>query len=472
MSGEGAVSKFHPAMPKRITGTHVYTMLRCPRAVALDLHEDKSRRRQLTEAEEFVRQRGRDLEARLVGELGYPEPDYPQRDFAAGAAATARMLNEGVPGISQGVLLSAAADQLGIPDLLRREPGPSALGDHHYVVGDIKSSGRPRSDQVLQVAFYSRLLQDLQDRPPQYGYLILKDGHEERFDLADIDAAMDDVLERVLAVRDEPDSERPFLSAACSHCHWSGLCLPELEDKDDLSLAQGMTRGLRQVLEGQGFQTCASLGAMKVEPTARRTHLEPTLLRRLKQAAAARGAGQPLLQKDGGVDLDPGALVHMLVDHYAERVLLFAVLHPIDADGAFHSVCPESREQELEAFLSLLEQVPRGVPLLHYGEGLPRWFTEAGHRHPATAPVEERFVNLRKRLRGAAVYPGPVFSLADHVRHVLGVDPDREGEEGAAARWVAEGQQDRLTTKARSDMLDLSQVLLTLGDKEAHGPVA
>ena len=69
MSGEGAVSRSHPAMgkhkPKRITGTHVYTMLRCPRAVALDLHEDKSKRRPLTEAEEFVRQRGRQWEGVL-----------------------------------------------------------------------------------------------------------------------------------------------------------------------------------------------------------------------------------------------------------------------------------------------------------------------------------------------------------------------------------------------------------------------
>jgi hypothetical protein len=65
-------------------------MLRCPRAVALDLHEDKSKRRPLTEAEEFSRQRGRDLEARLVKELGYPEPEYPERDLAAGAAATQR----------------------------------------------------------------------------------------------------------------------------------------------------------------------------------------------------------------------------------------------------------------------------------------------------------------------------------------------------------------------------------------------
>ena len=102
----------------------------------------------------------------------------------------------------------------------------AALGDHHYVVGDIKSSGRPRSDQVLQVAFYSRLLAAVQEQPPEYGYLILKDGHEERFALADIEDAFEDVIERVEAVRRDPDSERPFLSPACARCHWSELCIP------------------------------------------------------------------------------------------------------------------------------------------------------------------------------------------------------------------------------------------------------
>ncbi|MEE9125708.1 MAG: hypothetical protein V3U11_01070, partial [Planctomycetota bacterium] len=91
------------------------------------------------------------------------------------------------------------------------------------------------------------------DRSPQYGYLILKDGREERFDLGAIEAALDEVMERVCAVRADPDSERPFLSVACGRCHWSELCLPELEARDDLSLLQGMTRGLRTVLERAGF---------------------------------------------------------------------------------------------------------------------------------------------------------------------------------------------------------------------------
>ncbi|MHC4516925.1 MAG: hypothetical protein ACYS5W_25005, partial [Planctomycetota bacterium] len=166
-------------------------------------------------------------------------------------------------------------------------------------------------------------------------------------------------------------------------------------------LLQGMTRGLRTVLERVGFMTAASLSDMAVEPTARRSHLEATLLRRLKKSSTSRADGRPLLQKNGGVGQGSAALVHMLIDHYAERVLFFGLLYPAEPQGQFHCVCPDDREQELAAFLALLQHVPDHVPLLHYGEALPRWFTEAGCRHPRTAAVEGRFVNLQKRLRGA-----------------------------------------------------------------------
>ena len=93
-------------------------------------------------------------------------------------------------------------DRLGLPDLMRRVDGASALGAHHYEVVDVKSSGRARSDQVLQVVFYSRLLARLQGRMPEHGALVLKDRSEQRFSVADFVHACEEVerdLERARA---------------------------------------------------------------------------------------------------------------------------------------------------------------------------------------------------------------------------------------------------------------------------------
>ena len=168
---------------RRITGTHVYSYAKCPRLAALDLSLDRSERRAPHAWEEFSMQRGRDFEDRYVEQLGVVQPKYAPRDWEEGARATMELMRNGAPWIHQGVLL--ADDRLGIPDLMRKVEGASALGDHHYEVIDVKSSGRARGDQVLQVLFYTRLLAEAQQRMPDRGGIVLKTGAEHTFVVAD-----------------------------------------------------------------------------------------------------------------------------------------------------------------------------------------------------------------------------------------------------------------------------------------------
>lgn len=146
-------------LDRPITGTHLYTLPRCARAVALEFHGDSSLRRALRDDEEFMLARGRAHEAEYVARLGWPEPAYQRGDFVAGAAATRALLASGAEGVLQGVLVELVdgrPDLVGIPDLLRRADGASAFGDFHYEVGDVKSSSRPRGDQILQLSLCTR----------------------------------------------------------------------------------------------------------------------------------------------------------------------------------------------------------------------------------------------------------------------------------------------------------------------------
>lgn len=452
---------------RRITGTHVYTYPKCARAVALDFHGDRDDRRPVTEVEEFVLKRGRDLEDRLCADLDYAEPQYPERDFEAGAAATHALLREGPPGVLQAVLLEE--DRLGIPDLLRREEGASELGDFHYVVGDIKSSRLARGDQILQTMFYSRLLKRLQGREPGYAYLILRDGHEERFALADYEAAIDEVEQRIVSLRSGDTQAEAFYGYACDSCRWSQVCLPQLEERNDLSLVQGMTRGLREVLGVAGVTDVDGLRGISVETVAKRTRLESALLRRLKKAAESRAMGRPLRdRRPAAIDPCQVAVVHMLSDPFADRIHWFGALYPATADGTVHEVFVEKRERELSAFLGLVERLPAKAPIWHYGEALPRWFEEAGWSRRTPAGLEARTVDLARRLRGVAVYPGPVFGLGSHVKYSLGRDPHRAGDARAVGMWVeheVEDAADRLSAKGRSDLGDLAALIeeLTTG---------
>jgi predicted RecB family nuclease len=457
---------------KRITGTHIYTYPRCPRAVSLNLHGDPDQRRENTPWEEMVLARGRQVEAdHVAGLRGYVEPVYPRREHGVGAEATLELMQDGVEGICQGVLWRG--DRLGIPDLLRRVDGRSGLGEHHFEVLDVKSSHRSRGDQLLQVGFYSRLLAEVQGRSPEFGYLVLKDGREERFRLVDFDAAIEEAEVEVRRILADPHSERPFLSHHCLRCRWSELCGAELEHADDLSLVQGMTRGLRTLLERNGLKSCSQLRTMSVDRTARRTHVASPQLRRIQRAAQARAEGRPLLEKRAETrvekrgELPASALVHFLTDPFHRRVLYMGLLYPLGSGGKLTAAVPASREEEWPAFESLVRPLPPEVLLLHYGAVVTTWYEESVR---GGAIGRGRFVDLARQLRGAAVFPGPVFGLGDHVRLGLAEDPDRAGHAGAAPLWAGTPEGEAwLTEKGSSDLGDLARLHAKFLEEKGQG---
>ncbi|HEX5053317.1 MAG TPA: TM0106 family RecB-like putative nuclease [Planctomycetota bacterium] len=441
---------------RRLTGTHVYSYVKCPRLAALDLHLPRSERRAPSEWEEFAAQRGRDFEAHYVKGLDVVSPVYPERDFEAGATATLALLREGAPLLHQAVLF--VEDRLGLPDLLRRVPGASALGDWHYEVLDVKTSGRSRGDQILQVVFYTELIAAVQQRMPEHGALVLKDGREQRFLIADYRAAGREVVTELARLRDDMDAARPFLQMGCANCYHDQRCLSEMQQKGDLSLVQGMSHGAQAILEAAGCRTVQDLAVWHPDGARARGNLDATLVRRLRRAAQAHLLGKPLVEeRPRGERFDQAAIVHLLGDPFADRVLAFGVLHPATEEGAFTFGIAHSADEEWAVLKELLAPLGARTVLLHFGEALPRWYEEHAFAREADTVLEARFVDLGRRLRAAAVYPRAVFGLGDLVREGLGRDPLRAGHAGAAALWATlpDGEL-RLRDKLRADLEDLA----------------
>jgi predicted RecB family nuclease len=449
---------------RRITGTHVYSYVKCPHLAALDLHLARAERRPPTDWEEFAAKRGRDFETAYVQQLGVVQPSYPEREFEAGAAATRTLLQDGVEWVHQAVLM--ADDRLGLPDLLRKVPGASRLGDHHYEVLDVKTSGRARGDQILQVVFYSQLLAELQGRMPEHGALILKDGRHERFLVADYLAAGNEVVAALRALRADLGASRPFLQAGCQGCYHDQRCLPELTRRGDLSLVHGMSHGARAILEGAGCANVTELATFHPDGARARGNLDAVLLRRLRRGAMAHLLGKPLVEERPRAErFDTAAIVQLLSDPFADRVLAIGVLYPAREDGAFTFELPTAAGDEWDALKRLVRALPRATPLLHFGEALPRWHEEHAFARDADPAIEARFVDLAKRLRSAAVYPRAVFGLADLVRCCLGRDPLRAGHPGSAAAWAAAPDgAERLRAKLHADLQDLAALKVAVLD--------
>jgi hypothetical protein len=161
------------------------------------------------------------------------------------------------------------------------------------------------------------------------------------------------------------------------------------------------------------------------------------------------------------------AIIHVLTDGFADRVLGFGLLHPAAKDGKFTFVLPQSSDEEWQDFCELVAGLPPRTVLLHFGDSLRRWHEEHAFTREADPSMESRFIDLQKRLRAAAIYPAPVGLLDDFVRHGIGGDPLRSGHAGAAAMWALEDDgASQLQNKLHQDLLDMAALKLEILDAD------
>ena len=404
-----------PADGPVIRATDLYQLAACPHRILLDHRLDRGERAAPTPAAERLIERGLALEAQVAAELGWPAPVYPAGDFAAGARATTALMEQGVEGIYQGLLLGGR--KLAIPDLLERAAGPSRWGEYHYLPGDVKAGLEPRADHALQVGFAASLLGKLQGTTPEEGFLILGDGRREPVVIGRLAEVLRGAEERVRRIIDGQEETFPFYGEACGGCHWRGRCLGRMVAAGDLSLVDGMTPTRRRILARAGV---AGLGALaEIDPRAWRRGGRPALgLDQLVPQARALLSGKiealrPLeLPELGGalvvyLERDPleggrpgllawapataasraeergeaGPRVEILADDDARRQ---ALGHLLEAAGQHHG-----------AILHLGSETPAGLEQL--------W--ELGRLDPrAQVALETRLWNLLVSLRRGAAY--------------------------------------------------------------------
>jgi len=422
----------------RITGSLIYGFLHCEHSVHLAFFGDPDRRLPLSEEEKWLRERGRRHEARVVASLkGVAEPEYPARDFEAGAIATRKLLAEGRPFVSQGVLLREPF--LGIPDLLRRVEGESRLGSFHYEVGDIKSSYAARSGQAMQVVFYSRLLAEIQGRTPERGFLILREGEEESVPIRELDSVLEEILEEMDRWLLAPSGSRPHRDYACAGCEWRAVC----GSRADLYWIPGLTRAEREVFAELGYEEAEALCWADPRRLGRRGRLPESTWARARHHALALREGRPVPTHPPRVEDLVGELRFAVVleDAFDRRFPFFAIARPGgESFEGFEAPDPGSEVAALEALCRASGD--RG-PLVHGGE-LPRVLYSFAVRHPSLAPLvrrlEGRWVDLMSLVRGAYAFPEPVR----HPGRALALFGPGSGGEGA---WDPDGDSVALRLK-------------------------
>ena len=231
----------------------------------------------------------------------YQQPYYPRGDWAAGAAATLSLMQQGVDRIYRGVICQGelgktngeTASILGIdgqylpdigeipetpvylsssilhsseitlvsrPHLLIKQPGDSKFGDWSYATADIWLSKRPKLDYQIIAAFHAQVLASVQGIMPENAWLMLRKKGLWAVNLHQRMPQMFEILDECIEMLENRDKPEVFISRQkCTLCGWYTACHEEAESIKHLSLLPGVTAKRYAILKVLGLTDLESL---------------------------------------------------------------------------------------------------------------------------------------------------------------------------------------------------------------------
>ncbi|MCC3417252.1 MAG: TM0106 family RecB-like putative nuclease [Microcoleus sp. PH2017_29_MFU_D_A] len=231
----------------------------------------------------------------------YEQPYYPRGDWAAGAAATLSLMQQGVDRIYRGVLCQGelgktngeTASISGIdgqylpdigeipetpvhlsssilhsseitlvsrPHLLIKQPGDSNFGNWSYATADMWLSKKPKLDYQIIAAFHAKVLASMQGTMPETAWLMLRTKGLWAVNLYQRMPQMFQILDECIEMLENRQKPEVFISRQkCTLCGWYTACHEEAESIKHLSLLPGVTAKRYAILKVLGLTDLASL---------------------------------------------------------------------------------------------------------------------------------------------------------------------------------------------------------------------
>jgi predicted RecB family nuclease len=184
-----------------------------------------------------------------------------------GAQHTVEAMRAGAEVIYQGVLFDGVRWR-GHSDFLRRVERPSALGAFSYEVADTKLARRVKPYFLLQLCFYSELVEAIQGLAPEWMHVVLRTRESQSFRFAEFAAYYRSIKHGFESVVDAGLSNTyPEPVEHCALCRWEEHCIAQRERDDHLSLVARIQRSQSTQLVEREITTVSQLAV--AEPANR-----------------------------------------------------------------------------------------------------------------------------------------------------------------------------------------------------------
>ncbi len=459
-------------MSRLISASDFATLAACDRRVYLNHHGDPALRLAPSAYERLLMQQGRAFEAQVVEGLDFVAPPYLPSDLEQGFRLTLDLMRSGAPLIYQGVLM--AEDLVGIPDLLERVKGASALGHHYYQPVDIKLASEARPDHRLQMMAYIALLEAIQGVRPT-GRLILRpppaqrDGPPYREETVTLDEKCFPKKRaelRTLAAGHEP---KPFISSQCTSCPWREVCLPLAERSRDVSLIPGLRRKVWESLHARGLGRLPDLAAASAEEVARIKGVSKEGAVQIIQQARALAEGRHIVLDHPALPPPTDGEIFFDVESVPLEGFTYLLGTLTRHGDGYHYTCDLARAPQDEAAMwqSFLQRMDgHTAPVYHYGSFERTTINQLMKRYGKDGRAQAllgRMVDLNKVLKASAVLPLRGYSLKE-VAPWLGFRWSGETQAADESmveyyRWLETGEERHLENIQRYNEDDLRATL-------------
>ena len=252
-----------------LSASDLIDFLECPHLTHLDLQVVTGRLKleaTRTDSADLVARKGDEHELAHLAAIKEAGLDVvtieSERGFDGlrrGADRTLEAMRAGAEVIYQGVLFDGERWR-GHADFLERVDRPSGLGSWSYEVADTKLARRVKPYFLVQLCFYSQLLERLQGTAPEWTHVVLGSKARESFRLAEFSAYYRRLQDRFLRVLEAgANGTYPDPVEHCGLCRWSAHCDARREADDHLSLVANMRRSQVARLSEVGITTVTEL---------------------------------------------------------------------------------------------------------------------------------------------------------------------------------------------------------------------
>jgi len=251
----------------------LYDLLSCPHRVKMDLFEDPLKRDEPNPFVQLLWEKGTLFENEVMENLQIPFLDLLGFKKEEKARLTLEAMQRGEPLIYSGRIQDNGL--LGIPDLLRKEPGG-------YIAGDIKSGAgeegpedlsTPKKHYAVQLALYTDILErkglsagrrafvwDIHGKEVMYDFMKTYGSRNPRTLWQDYE----ECLAEAATIIEQSNQTLPAYSGVCKLCHWYSECTKRLTKDDDLTLIPELGRSRRDVMT-EHISTIAELARTNLE---------------------------------------------------------------------------------------------------------------------------------------------------------------------------------------------------------------